>query len=105
MNETAIRTHSHGWSVWKRWESDNKERKSLEVVAEETGLGLSTVRKVLAEPDADVSNVITNANQILAAYFGVPIESFVYTVGKPVIAKKRVADESTPVAYGDKRDA
>jgi hypothetical protein len=79
MNVQTVVIRSRGFSLWKQYEAING-RVKLEKVAEDTGLGLSTVRKFVSEPDADVTGAAILGAWMIARYFGTTLDGLLYVV-------------------------
>jgi hypothetical protein len=76
MNLEHVSVRSHGFALWKKMESE-RGRVTLNVIAEETGLNLSTVRKFLAEPNSEIKGGLILSACVLAQYFRVPVGEMV----------------------------
>lgn len=81
MNIQTVVIRTRGFSLWKQYEAVNGRLK-LEKIAEDTGLGLSTVRKFVAEPDADVTGAAILGAWMIARYFGTTLDGLLYVAGE-----------------------
>lgn len=73
MNKQSIRVGSRGFDLLKQLEVQKRKNISLESVAEDTDLGLSTVRKYLGPMEKDLYGAAIGPAIILAGYLNVPL--------------------------------
>jgi transcriptional regulator with XRE-family HTH domain len=69
--QTGLRVTSRGYDLRSDRDKKTGERVSLDRVAEETGLSKMTVRRFVADKNADVSGSPLLAAAVIAEYFGV----------------------------------
>lgn len=80
MNAQSVIVKSRGFTIWKQYEATHG-RIGMEKIAEETGLGKSTVQKFIAKPDTEVNQAALLGAVVLARYFGAKLDELIYDEG------------------------
>lgn len=83
--ETGLRVISRGYDLRMDKQKQDREKVSIDRIAEDTGLAKMTVRRFVAEADADISGSPLLAAAVIAEYFNVPLGDLV-TVEKEAAA-------------------
>jgi hypothetical protein len=78
---TELKMKSRGFSLWRKMEAE-RGRITLQTIADETGLNISTVRKFVADPDTEVGGAAIVGAVVLARYFGTTLDELLYVAGE-----------------------